>query len=886
MNFALADVNPISRLYNDIISILDSIIIKYQVRAEAEETLETKSNASEYLNALSMRDTYYSYKYILEDFVAVGVKDLPTINAYVKNNQLVPPILQTKLLKLRRQQVIDNFVEKNNYYRMLNGFPDMEDEDWVYLTEEEYENYNIPLGMPIHLIADNLGNYYINILEADGVLDRLRSENPDKEYLDHLGTRRISIKDAREAKNFALLHVVQDDVMESTYREFIRSYEKARIYFTSVCYVYEYSNTIPYYDNFIGLCIFIMAIQQVSVRAISNAVDREFYDEYLVQLLYEVYGVPYFSRIDQNTQKLIVQNLNLLIQNKATNKVFLDIASILGFNTVNIYQYYLIKDRKFDENGRPIFKKVKKVSTTTGKEEEVYDLESMYSVHFQKVDIREENIKDALTDPLNRLEYSEVTWYDPLWWEDDDLHKEIWETKYNFVETKYIGLTVPYRMTDVFLQSVVLLRLIVEQGESLSNVTIQIPKIIDGDIPLVQVVVLFFALMAKKNHLTGQILSTPSKLIHVLEVNDQEINKENDYIEVLGFNFDAFSPENLEATISELKAELDNRDYVISNGHDVDIREDGSQDKSAPTHEIQWAINTEDMDYIMSLITELRIPTGAPADKVKALNKIYENIEALYYFLSYLMSKTTDMDEYYAIKKFYDTAFYVRETANQFSITDEDGVTKPAETYMEYLFYTNIDLYEFVQNIEEDQIYVQINHIIYKMEEMIDHVGNLYIINEGFSPLMELLQALIMFFKSYVLDLQPMVSLMVIDMEIDNCIRFFDKTENIKKIDFIEDHYGREFTDILVSFLCHCKVEDSISFLDVIRAHGKITISEYYALYEIVNEMKIRKVDLIEDDSIKYDTIKGIISEIKVKDNIGFTDYITKNNSGGINNNE
>ena len=46
-------------------------------------------------------------------------------------------------------------------------------------------------------------------------------------------------------------------------------------------------------------------------------------------------------------------------------------------------------------------------------------------------------------------------------------------------------------------------------------------------------------------------------------------------------------------------------------------------------------------------LTVLAIPDGSPKMKIEALNKMYENIEALYFFLSYRMSVTTDMNEYY-----------------------------------------------------------------------------------------------------------------------------------------------------------------------------------------------------------------------------------------------
>lgn len=860
------------------ITILNTITIKYSVEAEKGDTFEIKSKADRYINAVLMKDNYFMYDdYTVKDFNEVGITDPDLIASYQNNRFSVPTDLQSKLIIIRREREINDYVEENNYYRMLNGYPDLEDTSYFYVDSAICEEYGIPEDIPIHEIADKLGNYYINVLEGLGYINDLITANPDKKYLNFLGSKRISIQYARNAKNFAILKIQQDDIMESTYREFIRCYEKARIYFMSTCYVYQYRSVIPYYDNFIGLCIFVMAVQQVSMRSIKNAVDREFYDEYMVQLLYETYGVPYFTRVDNTTQKLIVQNLNLLIQNKATNKVILDIASILGFNDINIYQYYLIKKRKFDKNGRPVIVKKKQVNTSTGKTEEVYDDEAMNSVYFQKVDIRDENVKDSLTNTLQRVEYHDITYYDPFWWEDDELHNEIWKTAYNYMETKYMGITVPYRLTELVFQSVLLLKIIMEKQPELYNVTLQLPKITSKAVSLPMTVVLFFALMSKKLGISGQIMTLPSKLIHILETNDQEINKESDHIEVLGFNFDAFSPANLKKTISDLEWHLNRRKYRIVNGHDVDLNEDGTQNTYAPTHKIQYTVDTEDLEELYNYITDLSIPEKATTEeKVKALNNIYNNIEALYYFLSYQISNTNNVEEYYALKKLYDTAFYSHETAKAFTVTDEDGVERTAETFLDYLYYKDKDLYDFVKKVEKDEIYSYIDHIIYKMESLVDNVGYLYIRNDGFSPLMELLQIMVLFFKSYSIDLVDMASLMIVDWDMENTIRFFSHPQHISKVNQIETRFGKEFMDVLNTYLCRYHIEDRKALSDYIKSHANLHLEDEVLLQDMMEFVRNIKVDAVNEQFYLTDTIGGISADIYEEDEVLLEDSCVK----------
>ena len=871
-------MNPINRLYKDIVHILNTLTIKYKYRADELETMESKEKADRYICALNGVDTFYQYAdYSTEEYMKAGITDENAIKYYKANRYEVPTEFQSKLLVLRRERELNEYVETNNYYRMLIGLPDLEDKDYIYVPKNLCEEFNIPEDMPVHEIADKLGKYYITLLNSVGFFDDIVAKYPEKEYLKHVGKNKITLSYARNAKNFAILSVDQEGIMESTYREFIRSYEKARIYFMSTIYTYELRGVIPYYENLIALCIFIMAIQQVSVRSIKNATEREFYDEYMVKLLYETYGLPYFSKVDEDTQKQICQNLNLLIQNKATNKVILDIASILGFSDISIYQYYLIKEQNFDDKGRPIIKKKKQVNTGTGKIEEIYDQEAMKNIYFQKVDLKTENIKEALTDPVNRVEYSEVTYYDPFWWEDDDLHSEIWDESYNYLETKYLGATIPYRLTELIFQSVVLLRMILDKKSEFSDITLDLPKITDKPVSLPDTVALFCALICKKMGISGQILTLPSKIAHVLETTDQVINNENKHIEILNFNFDVFSKENIEETKAILAPYFKRKHYRVVNGHDIDLRADGTQDISAPTHKATFTIDETDLDTFTGYLSALTIPDASPEEKRIALNKAFENVEALYLFLSYNMSKTDDMDEYYALKKFYETAFYSNETAKMFEIETEDGV-RPAKTFEEYFMYTDSKIYRFLKGLDDDpdKIYSYIDHVIYKMEELVNNIGYLYTLNDGSSPLIELLQIMITFFKSYIMDFVDMSSLMVIDWDLENTIRLFGKAEYVHKLDEIEEHLGKEFTDVIRNVISHCSLEDKIALNDYIREHKEIYLEDEEKVYDLQEELRVMKQNLINDIFDHYDVVEGITGTLKIRDNLILQDCCYK----------
>lgn len=962
----MSTINPATRLYQDMVKILKTLVIKYNIKAEEYETFETRSAAETYMNAYTKKDTFFSYiDYTEEEYIEAGVTDEGNLIDYMNNQNVVPVSIQQKVLENRRNKIISEYSEPNEYYRILNGIPPLEDteRDFFYIPEEYCNMYSIPQNLPIHKIEDEMGKFYITVLEGTGYIDELIKENPEKKYLQHLGTKRISIENARKAKNFSILYMDSKDITESIQREFIRTYEKCRDYFVTVCYIHEYSSIIEYYDNFIALAIFLMTIQQVSARMISNSTDREFYDDYSIQLLYETYGVPFNKKIDEITQKLIVQNVNLLVQNKACDKVFLDISSILGFESVKVYEYYLMKERLFDKNGRPVVLWKKKWDDKLGEYVDVPDYENMYDLHFQRVAIDEENLHKALIDQTNRVEYLDLTLYDPFWWEDDDTYREVWEEEYNKIETKYLGVTIPYRMTEMLFQSIIQFNMIFDKSEELFDVTLNLPKITSKEVSLVDTVILLCALMCKKYKLKGYISYAPSQIAHILQILDREIHHDvNSDIEVLKFDFESFNPEiiegiretrikeefykltdeeieelyengiltreftevveeetlrkeiidlmkygfsripnitynglsedensfieketdvfslgtydeeflekvkfvlnskvnegnystyfsvdidkhwsmendkdsnnpnygyenevndesdrtftvylrvknNLERTKEIIEKHLIDRSYVESfiddsdggHWHDIDIMPDGSQNTKSFRKLRDVIIDTKALnefyDYLMVLSSKTLGHTKQ--EKVDALNNIYQNAKELYYFISFRMSETNDYKEYYALKKLYDTIFYARETTETFCVKDGNGNIYKPETYKEYLKYKDYELYYFVENVEDNLIYLYIDHIIYKLEDILKNTGYLYILNDEISPLQELLVQLITFFKSYTTDMVKLSSVMIMDWKMENTLRLIDHPQYLGKEIDIKSLLNLPYSDLM-----------------------------------------------------------------------------------------
>lgn len=921
----MSSINPISNLYTDMVNILKSLSIKYSGIADAGDTMEIRFKFESYckaylnLDKFETYDDYNIYEYantlgytIKDNKYYDGIDDnIQTSNFIVTSKEMNDILIdyrndptkltdahKGKLLIQRREREINNYVEENNYYRCLNGLPNIEDTEvelvnlknpkFLYVPDNYCEEYSISKFVPIHEIEYKYGEYYISLLEGLGVVSQMVQDNPDKEYLKYIGSHRIPVYEARKAKNFSILYVDKTTVRDSTMKQFLQIYESCRNYFISTAYIYEYRQVLDYYDNFIALCIFVMTVQQLSIRAISNAVDREFYDEYSVQLLYETYGVPYNGKIDQTTQQQIIQNLNLLVQNKATDKVLIDIASLLGFSNAEIYNYYLVKERSFDTNGRPIVKTRENFNSATGRYETGYDYEAMYDIHFQKVKLGETNIFQSITDPRNRVSYDDVTFYDPFWWEDDtELYKEVWETEYNTIETKYLGMTLPYRLTEMIFQSVILLQIILDKYKEIWDLMVELPKICDGKISLVDTVILLCALFSKKYNITGEITQLPSKVINVLEVLDQDINKEYEYGEVLRFDFIDFDPSNPDDPVTKLQKYLIERKYMDLAAV-KELRKEAFTDEDKhhdvdPNHTfnpfklVKYTESDEEWQKLCGYLRILFIDsTATKNDKITAINEIYTNVKQLYQMISYRMGTTNNYREYYALKKFYDTIFYSRNSYDVFKVKDKTTNKEiMPKTFLEYLKYKNIQLYNFVNNVDEDLIYSYIDHIIYKIEDIINDLGYLYIKNDGYSPLEDLLRQLIIFFKSYTTDVVNISSVLIVDTRLDNILRFIDHPSSIsKKIAMKDMISGMGYADFMKLFKVSFNIKDIITFNDIPAIQSRVLLGkDIDENLRLSDDSKVNKTIELKEDIVRLcDEYGGMKAYIHDDDTIKFTD--------------
>lgn len=799
-------INPLSSLYADLEKILKSLVIKYSYNAEMFENLETRKYSDEYLDALQGLDNYFTHTYTTEDMVEAVKEINPAFIVtdevqslfvkWVHHPEQVTKRFQQVLLNLRRKHIIETYEEPNDYYRMLNGLPNIDDKEFFYINDEfiekyqlqelHLEHYGIDPELPIHKIEDTMGSRYINILEALGAFDALRKDYPEKKYLEFLGPNRISVKDARKAKNFEILRITTD-VRAITLEVFYQTYDSCREYFVNTVYIPAHRQSIAYYDNFIALCIMSMTFQQVFARTIQYAIDREFFDDYMVQLLYSVYGLPYESRLPYEVQRRIVKNLNVLILNKATNKVIYDVAYLLGFHKITINKYYLVKERKFDSRGNLVYEMQPTYDDFGEVNGEEYDLEKMFDVYFQKVSLDSNNIYKAITDKSNYVDYHSLTMDDPLWWEDNDLFVEKYSDFYNFVETKYLGITISYKLSEMVFANIILFHLVFDLKDVIDDIKIELPKISEtASVNLFDAIVAMCAMICKKYGIKGEILTDISKILHVLDENDKFANPDV-CADTLGFNFQAVSNEPIDiSNCGHKNCSYYDGSHVDENGAPSFCSKGEESPCKGMTHldyttkDVRKYLDFEEELIFDSYLDELKVGGKTMEEQIDAFNGLYKDVQSMFYFISNKLSYTDDIEEYYAYRNLYRALYIMKEEDQMFKkgFTEDSPV---ADTYLDYLESMQPDIADFIKQSDEVALYTAIDHVISQIELVLGNIDTLHLVNDGTSVLQEYLIKLIRFFKSYTTDLISLGTIYIFDFKPDNMLRLIDKVGKINK---------------------------------------------------------------------------------------------------------
>lgn len=743
-----------------LMKLVKSIVVKRDEFAAETETVDSKRDADRYIAMIESGTNWYSFSEFDIDVLRQAGMNEDLIKLVLDNGkEYIPQEFRQLVCEYQKINTITNYVEKNDYYRMLNGQPKYRKDHvdilsieinrdfgniYVYLTEEDiffglndlannfnvdeaiveeavsplrdsndtikiisngkyvylvsekvlynvidnlgidtikinnfkkwivelmlmYKDdwvfmpsniYNIPTAIPIHKLSD--GNLqYIN---TSSYRSELINAYPDIQYLKYLGNRSIDYYHARVARNYDILFYERSD-NDNISNAFIKAYASARNYVMIGLYNKPDQKLYEHYDSFMGFLVVVVAIQKLFHAIFKQGISRDFFDTELIKDLFDAYNFPYITTIDLKYQKEIAKKLNLLLQKKATNNVLFDIVSLFDFPSVNIYKYYLVRDYHKDTKGNPIIIH-KTIFDEYGEEHQVIDYEKTFDLYFTKVNIKSKDVSSDISNKSNRVPYEAITGGDPYWLNDTALFNKIYTKKFNQILTKYMSIDVSYELAKLLYETSHGLRMMIDDNDDYKKIYIKISGVVEP-VSLYDTVIFLCALMARKFGLKGNI---PVKGYQIAQV--------------YGFNF--------KTDMDMLKSKI-------------------LEDIESCTGEYK-KVKEETLKYLNTL----------NATTLEGAVKMYADIEALRVFLDNSMRYATDIDEYVAYWKLYQSTLIVEDTKELY--TKNDG--SYASTFLELLADRRPDLYAIVYNIGRDDSGKIITDLSQDDLFQIDHMSN------------------------------------------------------------------------------------------------------------------------------------------------------------------
>ena len=491
---------------------IPDLVIKYNSIATQYETVESKRDGDRYVSAKMKTDTFGSYLYFTESSLLAAGFTPAEAKEYAKDKTKIPENRRQFALEAQREEIIKNYVEQNDYYRMLAGLPSIDEQEEVWLEKEIYDEYGIE-PCAIHEVSRDM----LCVFESIGLLEEQIKLHPDAIYLQFLGKKNIDPSVSRSAGNYQILYFPRLDAGEIYYKDFMLAYEQCREYFLTVIYNQYYTGKYIYYDNYLAFSILIMTINKLIPLMLQRYIEREFYDVDTVRIFLESYGIEYNRIFTLEQLKLIAKNLNLLLQSKSSNLAFVDLLSLIGYSNFNIMKYYMIKQHKVDDEGRPIFE-YKTEKDEEGNEIKVPDYTKMFSYYFLRTDIQTYDIQEAIRKSSNKLNYRDDITTDDYWVEDTELVTKLANAKFNYIETKYMDLDVMYKMHSILFETIYLTRMVLDKSET-KAIYVTLPSITASRVSLFDVFILLICLLCKYYHIEPEIMKSPSKILHILGYN-------------------------------------------------------------------------------------------------------------------------------------------------------------------------------------------------------------------------------------------------------------------------------------------------------------------------------------------------------------------------------
>ena len=799
-------------------TIAGNVVIKDSDEADLNETLDSLEYSDLYIACREGRARFDDFNYSYEFLIKYGVLPAAIVEECAKDNTRIPDKYRETLLQYMVQEYIQDYVELNNYYRTLAGLPDKEDEEDEYVYVNKDYLIDIPTLSNANLPVHEMSNEDLTILYSHGIIDDLINDYPDKRYLKFMGDNKIDIYKARKALNFQILYiptVSNNELMD----RWNTKYEQNRMYTLKTYYSEAYKLYSDYYNNFIMVFILLQTMIDIISEVQEFIARKDIFDDRSIRYLFESYGIPYYPEIPRVYQIAMVKNINTLLKWKASTKNMIDICSLFGFDEVEIFRYYLLRDRRLvpdydnDKTNDEYQFNYKTIIDENGEEKTVPDNDKNYELKFIKTPI-DEKADDYLKDKTAYEDYDIITEQDEFWdgqSDHEDIKSAILDQEFSWVRTKYISIDTLYDLSEMCFDLPYFLNIFVDDWLKEDYLYVKIPTIKNNH--SFRVNDLFVYLMSITHIYHGfedNIMQEPSKILSIL-----------------GFNF--------HVDVHELA-------FDIWENTRMDINEMGADYFYIPEKQIT------NFDYLLKLFTKNK----------EIWNTVREG-----------MFHADNKRVYDAYKKVYDSYYISDYTTTFFKL--QDGTI--AKTYTDFLKERDHVLYQSILDLKSytDQASVQkaisdiIIEIVYVLNEYLDSDEFKYVFSKfpavSGDYIRSYMLKVVNFFKSYKVHL----------LDISTVYKAFDKRENSIKI------YDDWITNVSKEPEDYSQIIEEITSDINLTKSDKVKILE--KMYFDIERWEFKNFD---DYIIIKEKIQSIVSKLILSEHINIIDYYDDHPFAGI----
>ena len=603
-------------LYNDLMYLVTGIVVKRTDLAKNAETAETARAWDQYFASVTGRYSFHTFNRYAESVLAKHYSDPNFIYACVRNPANIPSEDRESIAKDQAAYVIENFVERNNYYRILMGLPPTSatTADYIYITDQP----TIPSDTPIHeLTADQISR-----LEVNGTLAKLQKRYPNRDYLKYLGNNAIDLTKARLARRFDILRLGVSS-SEETKRNFLKEYMMARRYVLVSSYNSDLVSDKTLYDPIMGTIILTLAIRNTLVPDEKAYLD---YDEILDAIL-ESYGLlKYFGNFPHTYKRRLVIALDNLLMYKGTDGVLIDVCKIFSPDDLIANRYYILKYPTVDVYGHVSFTNNPKTD---------------FTMDFVKAPIKDHDINYA---EEHRVPYESVTESDYLWQLTKAETESLRRGEFNLMMSKYIDAEAAFDVTGLVFETCCFLNLLTYARYNLDKVYLYNQYATNGRCTVFSTLMFLFAAMAKRSGYDGNIIYDP---IDIGELWSH-------------YRLDSYKDDNTGVKVIG-KTEDDGRHWRFNYGVDMDLVQE-----IVDKYELRIDVVGTILDEYETI--QLTKPSGncTASDMVN----IYVTNRALYEAILEEMATTMDIGRYEGLARLRDILFTSTEQYDTFEMAD------------------------------------------------------------------------------------------------------------------------------------------------------------------------------------------------------------------------